>query len=144
VGARVSVNGRDEGQTPITLRNLAVGTYTVQVASDGFVRQERRVSITAARPSQSLTFGLARAATPAARTQAAPTPATGSLQVSSRPAGARVLLDGQLVGVTPLVLAKVATGTHVVTLELEGYGPWTTSARVVGGQQNRLAASLER
>jgi hypothetical protein len=116
----------------------------VQVTSDGFVRQERRVSITAARPSQSLTFELVRATNPAGQAQSAPVPATGSLQVDSRPAGARVLLDGQFVGATPLVLAEVATGSHAVTLELEGYRPWTTSVRVAGGQQNRLAASLER
>ena len=59
-----------------------------------------------------------------ARATAAPTAAhvdppaapTGSLVVETQPAGARVLIDGQAAGETPLKVDTVATGNHIVTL----------------------------
>jgi hypothetical protein len=41
----------------------------------------------------------------------------GSLQVSSDPAGARVLVDGEFRGSTPVRLEGLSAGSHVVTLE---------------------------
>jgi serine/threonine protein kinase len=75
---------------------------------------------------------------------AKPTAFVGSLSVSSRPAGATVLLDGRVVGTTPLTLPEVAAGSHAVRLVLEGYRSWSVSAQVVSGQSKRVNASLER
>lgn len=71
--------------------------------------------------------------------------ATGaaSLEVVSRPAGARVFLDGTLVGTTPLRGAQAVAGSHRVRLELAGYAPWTATVRVSAGERARIAASLE-
>ena len=46
-------------------------------------------------------------------TPAAP---TGSIAVETQPAGARVLIDGQPAGETPLKVDTVAVGRHIVTL----------------------------
>lgn len=46
----------------------------------------------------------------------APAAPTGSLVVETQPAGARVLIDGQAAGETPLEVDTVATGHHIVTL----------------------------
>jgi hypothetical protein len=69
---------------------------------------------------------------------------TGSLFVDSRPQGANVLLDGQSVGRTPLRLATVKIGTHVVRLELPEHRPFSSVARVAAGQEVRVTGSLER
>jgi hypothetical protein len=37
----------------------------------------------------------------------------------------------------------VPIGSHAVRLELSGYTTWSSSVRVVAGEQNRVAASLE-
>lgn len=66
-----------------------------------------------------------------------------SLEVVSRPAGARVFLDGKLVGTTPLRGTESAPGSHRVRLELAGYAPWTATVRVSAGERTRIAASLE-
>ncbi|MGH9349256.1 MAG: PEGA domain-containing protein, partial [Vicinamibacterales bacterium] len=68
----------------------------------------------------------------------------GTLQVESRPRGARVFLDGRLVGTTPLRLADVRAGEHAVRIDLSGYRPWVTSVNVAAGSRQRVAASLER
>ena len=69
--------------------------------------------------------------------------AVGALSVSSRPAGARVFVDGRLAGVTPLLLSNVKPGTHQVRIERSGYARWTTAVRVAPSRRSRVSASLE-
>ena len=59
-GARVVLDGRDVGETPLTLRGVTRGAHTVRVARDGYVAEQRRVVVSAASPAQSLTIALAR------------------------------------------------------------------------------------
>ena len=149
-GARVLIDGKDVGKTPLTVPNLARGTHTVRVMRDGYTSLDRRVSITTGEPTATLTLNLTRTPPPAARA-ASPAPAAQasaareqtSLLVESRPTGATVILDGKRVGTTPMSLPSVTIGNHAVRLELAGFRPWTASVRVVSGERNRVAASLE-
>jgi hypothetical protein len=82
----------------------------------------------------------------AARRRPAVVPTTGHggvIEVLSHPQGAQVLLDGNVVGRTPLAIAEVRGGTHEVRLEITGYHPWVTSVRVSDGGRARVGASLE-
>jgi len=153
-GAHVTVDGKDAGVTPAQVRDLAPGAHHVHVVREGYSSAERRVVITRARPTQSLTVPLEREHVAAARgtRSTAPEPSTpgtlgrftGALAIESRPTGARVFLDGKLIGKTPLATASVPAGEHAVRLEYDGYRRWTSSVRVVAGEQNRVTASLER
>jgi serine/threonine protein kinase len=136
-GAVVFINGRRRGITPLALRDLAPGTYTVRLSRDGFADASQRVSVSGSSVRE-VSLRLAR------RTPPRPTSFTGSLYVDSRPRGARVLLDGKEVGVTPMQLGDVRAGAHVVRLELTDHRTWTASARVVAGQTVRVTGSLER
>jgi hypothetical protein len=69
---------------------------------------------------------------------------SGSMEVVSRPAGAQVVLDGLVIGKTPMVLAAVPSGQHSVRIELPGFQRWATSVNVSAGQRTRVAASLEQ
>ncbi len=113
--------------------------------------------ISASRPAQSVNIALARVAlpppprtaqaappAPSAAATAAASRLPGALEVDSRPAGAKVYLDGNLVGNTPLSLATVAAGEHAVRLEHDGYRGWSSSVRIVASERNRVTASLER
>ena len=148
-GARVTVDGRDSGVTPIAVRELANGTHHVVVTRDGYAPTERRVVITASRPAQSITVALDRM-NASATSGAEPEPAggaerfVGTLQVDSRPTGAKVFVDGRLVGSTPVSVGNVRAGEHAVRLEHDGYRRWSSSVRVVAAERNRVTASLER
>ncbi|MBX7098576.1 MAG: PEGA domain-containing protein [Myxococcaceae bacterium] len=48
----------------------------------------------------------------------------GNVNVKSKPAGAAVLLDGDLMGYTPMSLQTLAVGKHVVRLERPGFKQW--------------------
>ncbi|HMD37102.1 MAG TPA: PEGA domain-containing protein, partial [Vicinamibacterales bacterium] len=129
-GARVAVDGHEYGVTPVIVRDLAVGTHTVHVARDGFVAEERHVRITRSRPSQPMEVTLARPRATAAATF------TGGLSVDSRPSGARVFLDGRLVGTTPLQSHVVSAGEHAIRIEHDGYRQWTSAVRIISNEQN--------
>jgi serine/threonine protein kinase len=94
---------------------------------------------TATPPKKPVPAPRAQASTPAP----APAPATGTIVAASRPAGARVIVDGKVVGKTPFKLAHVKAGTHTVRLELDGYRAWVSEITVTGGRETRVAGSLE-
>jgi serine/threonine-protein kinase len=117
--------------------------------------QSRTVSTPA--PRTSADRAVARRAAPS-RPAPRPTPAAaavapasattgryqGGLNVDSRPTGAKVFLDGRLVGTTPLTMEAVRAGEHAIRLERDGYRHWSSSVRVVAAESNRVTASLER
>jgi hypothetical protein len=148
-GARVFIDGRDTGETPATIRDLAPGPHRVRVVHDGYVANERRVVLNDTRAAQSLTFELERVRE--ARDTARPpaTPATsgayvGELVVDSRPPGATVYVDGRESGRTPLTVRSIDAGEHAIRIEGDGYRRWSSSVRVVANERNRVTASLER
>ena len=150
--ADVLVNGKPRGKTPVALRDLALGSYTIRVARDGYATEERTLQLTARRPTTSMTINL-RAAGGNANTTRPGVPAkaagdasatAGGLNVQSRPAGARVFINDRLAGSTPIAIPGLPAGSTTVRIELDGYAPWTTRVRVAAGEQTRVAASLER
>jgi hypothetical protein len=54
-----------------------------------------------------------------------------------------VIVDGRFMGVTPLTLPGVKTGTHAVRLERTGYQPFSTVIGVKAGEQARVTAALD-
>ena len=150
--AAVFVDGREQGRTPATIRGLAPGAHRLRFVRDGFVAEDRRIVITTAQPAQSVSVDLqpSRVATAsAARTPEAAGPAVeetlvGALDVESRPPGARVFLDGTLVGTTPFASTRIGAGRHAIGLERTGYRRWLSSVWIAAGERNRVTASLER
>ncbi|UZX16221.1 PEGA domain-containing protein [Thermus sp. PS18] len=70
-----------------------------------------------------------------------PTPATATLVVDSRPAGAEVYLDGRLSGRTPVSL-QVNPGRHEVELRLSGYQPYRVTVNPRPGERVQVFAQL--
>lgn len=74
------------------------------------------------------------------------TPATGSkgtVNVSSNPTGADVLLDGNFVGNAPASL-KIAGGKHTITVKMTGEKDWSREISIESGSEVQLAATLEK
>jgi len=131
----------------LTLERLPLRSYDVRVVCPGFQAGTQSVALTGAAPERSLSLRL-QPVPRAAPAPAEPAPAaavyTGSIYVDSRPRGARVSVDGRDVGVTPLRVAEVRVGTHVVRLELPDHRMWSSTATVVAGEERRVTGSLER
>ena len=67
----------------------------------------------------------------------------GSLNVQSRPAGARVFVNDKLIGITPLAIPDIPAGPAAVRIEMDGYQTWVTMVQVNAGEQTRVGASLD-
>jgi serine/threonine protein kinase len=80
---------------------------------------------------------------PVAAPRPKPESLVGSLVVETRPAGARVVLDGKALGVTPLTVPDVRTGSHPLRLERTGYKTLVTSVIIKSGERARIAVTLE-
>jgi hypothetical protein len=143
-GARVEVNGRARGTTPLTLDTLPLASVTVRVTRSGYQPVQRRVTLSAAKPADTIDAALERATAarqPARRESASRF--TGTVLFDSRPTGVRVYLDNTFIGLTPLQVADVRAGSHAVRFEKDGYRRWTAAVQINAGERNRVAASLE-
>ena len=102
-GASVVVDGRARGTTPVTA-SLEPGSHVVEISSRG---QRRTIPVS-----------IAAGGTVSHFVELPKTPSgAGELQVRTEPAGARVIVDGQQYGVSPVTVKDLAPGTHVVRLE---------------------------
>lgn len=145
-GAEVFVNGERRGVSPVAVRDLPLGGYTVRVVRPGFEPSEQRVVLEAGRPARALEVALSRAgaaATPGAAVATATAPATtGSLLIESRPSGAQAFVDGVAVGRTPVTVPAAAVGSRAVRIQLPGYLIISTTTRVEPGARARVAVTL--
>lgn len=150
--AAVTVNGRWSGRTPLRLNDRPFGKYSVRVVLEGYEVARQNFALSASSATRTIDVDLKRvpssakpaAAKPAAAAQSGPAATTGDVFVDSRPQGARVLIDGREVGVTPFRVPGVTPGTYAVRLELADHNPWTATAKVVAGETARVTGSLDR
>ena len=148
-GAQVAVNGAASGITPLALSDLPYGDYTVRISRAGYEPELASFTLSADQSMAALAVDLQEAGTAvaAAPPEVAAPPVVvenpGTLVIDSRPAGADIYLDDQLVGSTPATLLDVASGPHTVRIVRDGYREWTMTVEVTDEQPLRVAASLE-
>ena len=136
-GALVTVDGRRAGETPTTVTGLSLGAHTLLIARPGYAPRSERVTLTAADPSRALTVELQPGLDVAAAQ-------LGSIYIDTRPRGARVTIDGRVIGTTPIRVPDLPRGDHRVLVELEGFRAHSTLVTVRPGEQARLAVTLVR
>ena len=68
----------------------------------------------------------------------------GALLAASIPQGARVFVDGVLVGTTPFLLPGVSAGSHEVRIELAGFQTWSSSVQIEPNERFRLGVRLQQ
>lgn len=155
---QVRVNGQPRGETPVVLRDLPFGSYAITIARPGYVDAVRNVDVLPSQPVASISVDLERqtgapgagpapapvviAPAPASSSPTADAAGVGSLYVVSRPADARLFIDGQAFGTAPAVVPGLRAGRHVVRVEMPGYRPYERTVDVLVGQRVRVDATL--
>jgi TonB family protein len=132
-GARVSVNGRAMGLTPLELSDLPFGSYKVRVQQKGYDPQARDVSVQAGSADGVLQFALVRAAAAA----------SGGVDVISTPEGAAASVDGRPVGTTPITGLQVKPGRHRIEVALDEHETWSGTVDVRAGETGRVEVQLQ-
>ena len=130
--AEVFVDGLSRGHTPRVVEGLSPGAHRVDVVAESGARAEATVEVRVeAREIVSVEL------------ESQPPP-PGSAAITSEPLGATVLVDGEPRGVTPLELADLTPGAHMLDLSLEGFVSEQRVVTIESGVRAELAVPLAR
>jgi hypothetical protein len=127
VGASVVIDGEQRGKAPMTIE-LAAGDHVLQVGLAGSSRTIPFTVSPGAELSQVIDLPKVVAA-------------TGQLQIRTDPSGARVLVDGQKRGTSPLTVENLSPGVHMVTVEGQ-LGSVTQDVKIESGATAALVVPL--
>jgi iron(II)-dependent oxidoreductase len=123
--ARVLLDGRDLGRTPVSLE-VEAGPYTLKLTKEGYKPHEEPLSLPADKET---------------RTRIALRSTQGTLDVTSTPPGATVEIGGTPRGQTPLTLA-LEEGTYPLRLRLPRHRTATRQAEIAGERITRVSVDL--
>ena len=129
----------DPGNAEVQLSGLAFplaesfllrpGQYQVSVSAEGYYPATQQIVISDA-DSQILRLALDKL--------------PGHLQLSSRPESTEILLDGGLVGITPITLKELAVGEHRLILRKQRYQEYSATINIEGlDKTQQLEVQLE-
>ncbi len=128
-GSAIYLNGNYRGVTPLTIKDVSPGTYSLEADYSGYQSDEATVTVKAGQQSN-IKFTLT------------PIEQYGSIKVTSVPSGAYVYMDGVYKGQTPLTLTSVSAKNHIIELDLTGYYDWKTTVAVTSGVTRYVNAQL--
>lgn len=106
--ARITCDGVDYGNAPVTIENLEPGRHLLIARKDGY--NEKR-----------MTVNLMENQTSSQKLELEPI--TGLVLVESEPSGADVTIDDSFKGETPLLIDDIGIGTYRLHLYKESYFP---------------------
>lgn len=124
-GAQVKVDGKERGKTPLTITDAQPGERKVEVARPGHVSVTKNVDVKA---GQSAIVEIKLESK------------TARIHVDA-PEGATVFIDGKNIGSGP-VTKDVAEGSLKITVEKEGFAPFTQNVTAKIGETVNVAARL--
>jgi hypothetical protein len=135
-GAAVFLNGAYQGQTqnnnPLDITGVEEGTYTLSIQLDQYRDYNSSVAVNAGQTTKVK-----------AELDPSPSPGqSGTIQISSQPAGATIFVDNACRGITPLTIPSIETGTHSLVIKLGGYNDYSTPFTIAPGQAMQIEAQL--
>lgn len=121
--ATVLIDGKEIGTTPLQPVKLSPGEHEIMVRARRYEVFQTKLEIAGKDELQKLDVQLK--------------PAWAAITVKSEPAGAIFKVDGAARGKTP-VTEDIGAGSHSLSLELDGYQPWSSDLKVVAQQDKTL------
>ncbi|MDD5023883.1 MAG: PEGA domain-containing protein [Methanoregula sp.] len=131
-GAAISMNGNFYGYAPVTIPNLAPGTYSMRATMSGYTTDSQLVNVYA---------GQTAYYSPSLQPSPQPPRNTGTVYVTSSPTAALIYVDGNYNGKTPNTLT-LYPGSHSFVIKMSGYNDYTTNVYVNAGQAQNLPVTL--
>jgi len=129
-GAKLTLGGsKDTWTTPIRLNDLKERKYSYTLSMPGFESEKGSFSF---EKGQNILLAM--------KLQSS----AGLLSVISRPRGATVILDGEMVGETPLALEEVESGKHTIQIKKKGYSSVFRRLDTSDGSKGEVEARLPK
>jgi basic membrane protein A and related proteins len=127
-GAVIYINNQYKGKSPFSLV-LKPGGYLIRAQKEGYKPESRRISVKSAKQVQ-LTFVLDKQG--------------GSLFIRSNPSSAKVYLNNQYQGESPLTLKGLDKGKYSLSLKTEGYSDYRRTVVIKQGRESQIIARLKK
>ena len=126
-GASVLIDDVYRGGTPLIIERIEPGTYGVTFSRFAYAQLFTPVRVESGKTTE---------------VSGALIPLTGSLDITTSPAGARILLDTISLGITPVSLPNMTVGNHTLTVVKEGYVTAEQRVTVVEDRTTQITISL--
>lgn len=118
-GARVQLDGVDLGVSPLRDVEVPPGTYELQIQAERYLPYRQSLEVAGRLQEQTLAAALA--------------PAWADVSFSSSPGEAEIIVNGEVLGVTPARI-ELLQGAYDVTIKRSGYKAWQDDVQVVAGE----------
>ncbi len=128
-GAKVYVDGKQVGETPLVLSDIKMGRHLIRVTKEGYDSYEVLEQIGTGR--KKVIANLKKAVR------------EGELVVLTEPSGAAVYLNGRPVGTSPYEGKGLSSGKYTVRVTKEGYETWEKAEIVEAGKKVEVLALLK-
>jgi serine/threonine protein kinase len=128
-GAKVALGSGEKLESPACFEQLPPGKIALNISKDGYEPSTLTVEI---KPNQTLMPGkitLIRL--------------EGTVKITSQPAGASVIQDGKVIGLTPFTLDHVPAGEVVYHLKLARFTDSVVRGAVIANRELELVQKLE-
>ena len=126
-GAKVYVDGKEAGETPVVLSNIRVGGHVLRIGKEGHEPYEEQVKVGEGERKK-VSFSLKKI--------------VGALLVNTDPPGATIFIDGKPVGVSPYEGKDLPSGTHKIKVIKDGYETWEREVVVETGKEIEVFTML--
>ncbi|MEX0738306.1 MAG: PEGA domain-containing protein [Pseudohongiella sp.] len=124
-GARVLLDGVDLGTAPLFDAEVPPGTYDLQIQAERYLPYIEQVEIEGRQIEQALNVTLS--------------PAWANISFASQPAGADIIVNGEVLDVTPATV-EMLQGAYDVIIKRSGYKAWQDDILVDAGVAQQLPA----
>jgi hypothetical protein len=128
-GATLYIDGRNEGITPQSIERIQQGERVITLEMPGFEVYTRNILVESGK---------------LARIDASLAPLPGGLSIATLPSEARVYVNGELKGESPVNLTDLTPGAYSVRVEKRGYAEQQRSVQVGRGTAIVEEFRLER
>ena len=127
-GAEITCNGAALGQTPMLIATLPLGTHRLSLALPGYQRKEVDVTIKDRTP---------------VKLEVELMSASGTLNVTSDPSAADVLVNGISRGTTPCRIDRIPDGNVTIEIQATGFEPHTRQVTLAAGEVQKIDVALK-
>jgi hypothetical protein len=128
-GAKVYVDGKEVGETPLVLSDMKMGRHLIRVAKEGYDSYEILEQIGAGR--KNVIASLKKVVREV------------ELVVLTEPSGATIYLDEHPVGKSPYETKDLPPRKYRIRITKEGYETWERTEIVEGGKKTEVVAKLK-
>ena len=130
--AKVIIDGEEKGETPIFIPGMKESEILLRVEKDGYIPVTRKIKIDPSEGDKRVEINLRPIQS-----------VSMNVDIFSEPEGARVFINGKIVGVTPVRSYPLSLGTYQITIEKDGYKPKYDEIKVFKGGRQKLSFILE-